>query len=93
MDRAFRNSDEMHYEIRVQGVLDEGWAAWFDGLPITNEPNGMTVIAGAVTDQTALHGLLSKIRDLGLPLVSVRRLDPDRVSQCRCGERERDVSP
>jgi hypothetical protein len=62
--------------IRVEGVLDEAWSAWLDGLPITNEPISVTVIAGPVTDQAALHGLLSKIRDLGLPLVSVRRLDP-----------------
>jgi hypothetical protein len=62
----------MHYEICVQGVLDAGWSCWFDGLRITSDPSGVTVMAGAITDQAALHGLLAKIRDLGLPLVSVR---------------------
>jgi hypothetical protein len=69
----------MCYEIRVQGVLDSGWSAWFDGLHITSEPTGVTVIAGVVTDQAALHGLLTKIRDLGLPLVSIRLMDPNQA--------------
>ena len=59
----------MHYEIRVLGVLDAGWSAWFDGLRITIEPPGTTIMAGPVTDQATLHGLLAKIRDLGLPLI------------------------
>jgi hypothetical protein len=68
----------MHYEILVEGVLDAGWSAWFDGLQISGDANvGTTTIAGPVTDQAALHGLLAKIRDLGLPLLEVRRLDPD----------------
>jgi hypothetical protein len=65
------------YELRVQGVLEPRWSAWFEGLQVTSDQGGQTVIAGPVTDQAALHGLLAKIRDLGLPLVSVRRLDPD----------------
>ena len=68
----------MHYEIRVRGVLDGGWSAWFDGLQVTSDDRGQTTIAGPVTDQAALHGLLAKIRDLGLPLLSVRRIDKDR---------------
>ena len=68
----------MHYEIRVRGVLDGGWSAWFDDLQVTSDERGQTTIAGRVPDQAALHGLLAKIRDLGLPLLSVRRLDPDR---------------
>jgi hypothetical protein len=60
------------YEIRVEGVLDPCWSSWFDGLQITNEPGGVTVIAGVV-DQSALHGLLVKIHDLGLPLISLDR--------------------
>ena len=64
------------YEIRVEGVFDRGWAAWFDGLQITSE-RGQTVICGLFTDQPALHGLLTKIRDLGLCLITVRRLDPE----------------
>jgi hypothetical protein len=66
----------VHYEIRVNGVLGSGWSAWFDGLRVTSDEHGQTVIAGPVTDQAALHGLLAKIRDLGLELLSVRRTDP-----------------
>jgi hypothetical protein len=66
------------YEIRIQGVLDARWSAWFEGLRVTSDQAGQTTIAGPVADQAALHGLLAKIRDLGLPLLSVRRLDPDR---------------
>ena len=65
------------YEIRVRGVLDSGWSAWFDGLEVTSDQAGQTRIAGAVVDQAALHGLLAKVRDLRLPLVSVRRFNPD----------------
>ena len=64
------------YEIRVRGVLDSGWSAWFDGLELTSDQPGETRIAGPVPDQAALHGLLTKVRDLGLPLLSVRRIDP-----------------
>jgi hypothetical protein len=66
------------YELRVQGVLDARWSAWFEGLQVSSDDHGETTIAGAVADQAALHGLLAKIRDLGLPLLEVRRLDPDR---------------
>ena len=66
----------MRYEIRVEGELDQRWSAWFDGLRIGTEPGGVTVLSGPVADQAALHGVLEKIRDLALPLVSVRRLDP-----------------
>src|SRR5579859_1546027 len=62
------------YEIRVAGVLDGRWAAWFDGLQISGHGD-QTVICGLVADQPALHGLLTKVRDLGLCLISVRRLD------------------
>jgi hypothetical protein len=65
------------YEIRVRGVLDSRWSTWFEGLAVTSDEAGQTVIAGPVVDQAALHGLLAKIRDLGLPLLSVRHLDPD----------------
>ena len=67
----------MHYQIRVNGVLDGRWAAWFDGLHLAGDERGQTVIAGPVADQAALHGLLAKIRDLGLELLEVRRIDPD----------------
>jgi hypothetical protein len=62
------------YEIRVAGVLDARWAAWFDGLQIIGQGEE-TVICGLLADQPALHGLLIKVRDLGLCLISVRRLD------------------
>ena len=64
------------YEIRLQGRLDPRWAAWFDGLRVTTDELGTTVLTGPVPDQAALHGLLAKVRDLGLPLVSVVPLDP-----------------
>jgi hypothetical protein len=67
----------VHYEIRVNGVLGSGWSAWFDGLQVTSDEHGQTTIAGPVIDQAALHGLLAKIRDLGLELLVVRRTGPD----------------
>jgi hypothetical protein len=65
------------YEIRVKGHLGARWAAWFDGLSVTNEDDGTTVIAGPPLDQAALHGLLQKLRDLGVPLVSLNQLPPE----------------
>ena len=65
-----------NYEIRLKGRLDGRWAAWFDGLSLTPESAGTTLIHGPVADQAALHGLLTKVRDLGLPLVSVTRVGP-----------------
>jgi hypothetical protein len=67
----------VRYELRVNGVLDSGWSAWFDGLEIRCDQAGQTTIAGPVTDQAALHGLLARIGDLGLELLEVRRIDPD----------------
>ena len=61
------------YEIRVKGHLDARWSAWFDGLDLSRGPDGVTVIQGVIADQAALHGVLQKIRDLGLELVSVTR--------------------
>jgi hypothetical protein len=72
-----RPAEPACYELRVQGVLDSSWSAWFEGLRVSSDRAGQTTIAGPVTDQAALHGLLAKIRDLGLPLLEVRRLDPD----------------
>jgi hypothetical protein len=68
----------VRYAIRIEGILDERWSSWFEGLQITHEPAGVTVLTGPVPDQAALHGLLMKIRDLGLPLVSVHRMDASR---------------
>ena len=64
------------YEIRVKGILDARWTAWFEGLQVSSNGDE-TVIAGPVADQAALHGLLTKVRDLGLFLISVRHLGPD----------------
>ena len=75
-DDAMRGPPD-YYEIRVHGVLDSSWSAWFDGLEVTSDQAGQTRIAGPVVDQAALHGLLAKVRDLGLPLLSVRLIDPD----------------
>src|SRR5271154_6985119 len=66
------------YEIRVEGVLGSRWAAWFGGLQV-QASGTQTVISGPLADQAALHGVLAKIRDLGLDLLSVRRLDPDEL--------------
>ena len=64
------------YEIRLQGHLEPRWAAWFDGLRLTRELDGTTILAGPVVDQAALHGLLQRVRDLGLPLIAVMQVDP-----------------
>lgn len=63
------------YEIRVEGHLRSGWSGWFEGLEITNKPDGEAVLRGEVCDQAALHGILQKIRDLNLTLVSICRID------------------
>ena len=58
-------------------MLDQRWSDWFDGLQVSSQPDGVTVLAGPVADQAALHGLLTKVRDLNLPLLSVRRIEPE----------------
>ena len=62
------------YEIRVEGHLGDSWSPWFEGMAIRHEESGETVLRGSLVDQTALHGVLIKIRDLGLPLVTVKRV-------------------
>ncbi len=69
--------DAGRYQIRLAGHLDSRWTTWFDGLTVSYESDGTTVISGQVPDQAALHGLLQRVRDLGLPLVSVKRVDDD----------------
>ncbi len=64
------------YQIRVKGHLDPQWASWFDEMTITLDEDGETLLSGMVADQSALHGLLRKVRDLGMPLISVKRIDP-----------------
>lgn len=63
------------YQIRVSGILDERWSDWFDGFSFQQTSGDETILTGSVLDQSALHGLLNKIRDIGLPLISVERLD------------------
>jgi len=63
------------YEIRVQGALDARWSSWFDGLKVCHRAPGETTLTGPIRDQSELHGVLAKVRDLGLPLIAVRRLD------------------
>jgi hypothetical protein len=66
----------MIYEIRIKGRLGQQWRTWFEGLTITQADNGETLITGPVVDQAALYGLLRKVRDLGLPLISVTQVQP-----------------
>ncbi len=67
----------MVYHIRVEGHLGQQWSDWFEGLTITLEDNGDTLLIGPVVDQAALHGLLRKVRDLGMTLIWVIRVEPD----------------
>jgi hypothetical protein len=71
----------MVYQIRIKGHLGREWTDWFEGLTITLEDNGDTLITGLVVDQAALHGLLKKVRDLGMPLVSVCPLEHGQADQ------------
>jgi hypothetical protein len=76
-------SDAQTYEIRVQGRLDDRWSAWFDGMELVADEDGSTLIRGPVTDQAALHGLIQKVRDLGLPLVSVSHIPANGAGSAR----------
>jgi hypothetical protein len=69
------------YEIRLKGHLDDRWAEWFEGLTITLEDDGNTLLIGPVVDQAALHGLLKIVRDLGMPLVSVSPVENGQTDQ------------
>jgi hypothetical protein len=71
--------DDGWYEIRLQGRLEARWSAWFDGMTLTTA-DGTTSLRGLVVDQAALHGLLQRLRDLGLPLISVTQVDPERAT-------------
>jgi hypothetical protein len=75
--RAAHPHEAGRYEIRLTGHLDAHWATWFDGLTVSRESDGSTVVSGLIADQAALHGVLQRVRDLGLPLVSVTRIGPD----------------
>jgi hypothetical protein len=69
------------YQIRIKGHLDHEWTDWFEGLTVTLYDNGDTLLTGLVVDQAALHGLLKKVRDLGLPLVSVSPIEPSQADE------------
>ena len=84
-DTPARQPGPGQYEIRLEGHLGTRWAAWFDGLDIAYGSDGTTTIRGQVADQAALHGLLQKVRDLGLPLISVTPVDS--------GQRQREDLP
>ncbi len=66
----------MVYQIRIKGHLDSQWTGWFEEMNISLDENGETLLTGPVADQSALHGLLKKVRDLGMPLLSVNRIEP-----------------
>ena len=76
-----KRNQHLYYEIRLKGHLDARWADWFDGLTITLEEDGDTLLTGPVMDQAALHGLLKKVRDLGMPLLSVIRIQSQETHQ------------
>lgn len=69
----------MVYQIKIEGHLGGQWTDWFGGMNITLEDNGNTLLTGPVVDQAALYGLLKKVRDLGMPLVSVNRVEPSQA--------------
>ena len=73
---ANKHDQPMVYQIRVKGHLGRQWTNWFEGLTITLEDNGDTILTGPVVDQAALHGLLRKVRDLGIPLISAIHVNP-----------------
>ena len=75
------SSEPMVYQIRIKGHLGRHWADWFDGLTIALEETGDTLLTGLVVDQAALHGLLKKVRDLGMPLLSVNHLQAGQTEQ------------
>jgi hypothetical protein len=79
--------EPQRYEIRVKGRLDIRWAAWFEGMSLTHAADGTTALSGMVVDQSALHGLLQKLRDLGVPLISVSEVAETRRRARKARER------
>jgi hypothetical protein len=81
-----KHNQHQCYEICLKGHLDDQWTEWFEGLTITLEKNGNTLLTGPVADQAALHGLLKKVRDLGMPLVSVSPVEPGSSTTLEAGQ-------
>ena len=77
MDPSHKQDEPVIYEIRVKGILDEQWSDWLGGLTIVPQAGGETLLTGPVRDQAALHGLMIRIRDMGLPLLSVNCVEAD----------------
>ncbi len=92
LDHSADDGHPSTYEIRIRGRLDTRWEEWFDGLAITPD-GGDTLISGPVVDQAALHGLLRRIRDLGMPLISVARIESGRRVPRTSGDRNRVPAP
>ena len=69
------------YQIKLKGHLNESWADWFDGMTFIHRDDGTTTLTGEIIDQAALHGVLKRVRDLGLPLISVNQLEPNNVDK------------
>ena len=80
MAEKSRQQETAVYQITIQGALDPAWTDWFDGLAILPGRPGQTLLRGDVSDQAALHGLLKRVRDLGLPLLALERLEPGRTA-------------
>jgi hypothetical protein len=83
------SNQPMVYQIRIKGQLDDQWTDWFSDMTITLEEDGHTLLTGPVVDQAALHGLLKKVRDLGMPLVSVNRVQFNKTSPSRSKKEEK----
>lgn len=90
LETKFDSGQPPIYQIRIKGHLDSQWRDWFGNLGITLEDNGNTLLTGPVIDQSALHGLLKKIRDLGMPLLSVNRVGSERENASQDTQQQTD---
>jgi hypothetical protein len=78
------------YQIEIEGHLDGRWQDWFDGLTVTRTDDGRTILSGPIRDQAALHGVLKKVRNLGMPLLAVNRVGPDQKDENLSQKGEKD---